>query len=238
MVPTEIPSKGLTFVVTGTYNEATNIQALIQEVMGHDVHLVVVDDNSPDGTAARVKELQKKYKNLHLIERPGKLGYGSAYSDGFRYAMKNNATKIMSIDADLSHDPKIIPEMIAKDADVVIGSRYVAGGGTSWTLYRRIVSKGANTLARLFLGIPAHDVTSGYRLYKTEVLRAIDLASLKSDGYSFLQEILYKAHKKGFSIGEVPIFFQDRREGQSKLSKKEMVKFFLNLVRLRLSRHA
>ncbi|MDP7181035.1 MAG: polyprenol monophosphomannose synthase [Candidatus Woesearchaeota archaeon] len=238
MVPTEVPHKGLTFVVTGTYNEATNIQTLIQEVMKHDVHLVVVDDNSPDGTAVKVKELQQHYKNLHLIERPGKLGYGTAYADGFRYSIEKGATKIVSIDADLSHDPKILPEMISMDKDIVIGSRYIPGGGTSWTLYRRIVSKGANTLARLFLGLPVRDVTSGYRLYKKAVLEAIELDKVKSDGYSFLQEILYKAHKKGFSIGEVAIFFQDRREGQSKLSKKEMIKFFFNLVRLRLSKHA
>ncbi|MBI4144483.1 polyprenol monophosphomannose synthase [Candidatus Woesearchaeota archaeon] len=235
MVSSEIPFHKLA-VVCATYNEADNITELVKQVLVFPCHLVVVDDNSPDGTSTIISALQKGFKNLHLIKRAGKLGYGSAYVEGFRYALNVlKADFVVSIDADLSHEPGVIPELArkAQNFDVVIGSRYVSGGGTSWTLHRKLMSFSANFLARLFLGIPAHDMTSGYRCYSAKVIRAIDFSAVKSDGYSFLQEILYRVHKQGFSIAEVPIFFRDRREGKSKLSKKEIFNFFRNLVRLR-----
>jgi dolichol-phosphate mannosyltransferase len=228
-------------IVLPTYNEQAVISPLINEIFsvckksGIDCTVIVVDDNSPDGTAQSVKELQKKF-NICLIERPRKMGLGTAYITGFKKAIQLGADLIFSMDADFSHQPRSIPHFVelSKKFDVVLGSRYIEGGGTSLTGYRFILSKGANFIAATLFNLKAKDVTSGYRCYKAKVLKTIGLDSIKTSGYSFLEEILFLCKKKGFSIGETPIFFDYRRSGESKLGQKEIPKFFFNMLRLKL----
>lgn len=230
-------------IVIPTYNESENIKNLLESITGImeknkiDYKIIIVDDNSPDGTWQIVEEIMKNNKNIHLIKRAGKLGLGSAYIEGFKYAFGLNPDYIMSMDADFSHDPKYIPDFIEKIkyADIVVGSRYAKGGGVSWKLHRRIMSKGANLMARILLRLKVSDVTGAFRLYKTNMLKSIDLDSIKSDGFSFLEEILFLCKKNKAKMTETPIFFNDRREGKSKLSKKEMVKFFFTIIRLMAS---
>lgn len=228
-------------IVLPTFNEQANVSKLIPEIFDVckkntiDCTVIVVDDNSPDGTAETVAELQKKY-SIVLIKRKGKLGLGTAYITGFKKASDSDFDLVFSMDADFSHQPRSIPAFVraSKKFDVVLGSRYTAGGGTSLTGYRFALSKGANLIASVLLGLKARDVTTGYRCYKARVLKGIDLDSIKTSGYSFLEEILFLCQHKGFSIGETPIFFDFRRGGESKLAKKEIVKFFFNMLRLKL----
>src|SRR3989344_2550550 len=227
----------LAAVVIPTYNEKNNIQKLIpaiksQKVGGVKFLLIVVDDNSPDGTAKEAK----KFSGVAVISRPSKLGLGSAYLTGFGEAMKLGAEVIFSMDADLSHDfsyAKNFIREIRNGADVVIGSRYVPGGGTNWPISRKIISFGANILSKIILGVPANDLTSGYRCYRTGILKKGLGREFKSTSYSFLEELVYYCHKEGAKIHEVPIFFTDRVFGESKLRKMEVLKFPLTLLRLR-----
>lgn len=192
-----------------------------------DIKLIIVDDNSPDGTGEIADELAKLYPGIKVIHRPAKLGLGTAYIAGFKEALASGADRIMTMDADFSHHPRYIPDLLAKnqDAQLVIGSRYVDGGGTvNWGLQRQILSKGANTFARLVLGLKAHDCTAGFRCYGRRVLESIELDKILSDGYSFLIEILYRCQRRGWAIGEVPIIFEDRRRGASKISRREIFK--------------
>ena len=225
-------------IVIPTYNEAQNIQRLLDSISKiiTEYNIVIVDDNSPDGTGKIVENIMKNDNKIYLIKRAKKLGLGSAYIKGFKYAFNLDAKYILSMDSDFSHDPKYIPEFIKKiqNADVVVGSRYITGGGVSWALHRKILSKGANLLARTLLRLKVHDVTGAYRLYKTSVLKSINLDKIKSDGFSFLEEILFYCKKKKAKMVETPIFFNDRRKGKSKLSKKEIIKFFITLIRLML----
>ena len=230
-----------TTVIIPTYNEAKNIKKLVEELLGlgENIQIVIVDDNSQDGTAEISDELSKKYKDkVFILHREGKLGLGSAYIAGFKYAIERlDSDLIFSMDADFSHDPKYLSSFVRKVSegyDVVLGSRYIEGGGVDWIWYRRFLSKGANSLAKTLLGLDAHDLTTGYRCYKKHVLKSIDLDNIRSDGFSFLEEVLYLSKQKGFKIGEVPIFFVDRQQGKSKLSKKEMIKFFITIIRLKL----
>ncbi|MFH1173789.1 MAG: polyprenol monophosphomannose synthase [archaeon] len=229
--------------VIPTYNEAANIQKLIPQIakVMHDTvthttyKIIIVDDESPDGTGRIVDVLAKKYP-VYVIHRKIRNGLGEAYKTGLKYGLRT-ADLIFSMDADLSHNPKRIPAMIAaaKHADVVIGSRYISGGGVvNWPWHRKLLSKGANTLAAMILGLNAHDCTSGYRCYRKKVLTSIDLNSIHSNGYSFLEDILYRCVRKEFKLAEIPIVFKDRVRGVSKLSKKELWRFFLTLLRLRL----
>lgn len=228
-------------IVLPTYNEQANIVRLIPELFevckknSINLTVIVVDDNSPDGTAQSVEELKKKYC-IVLIRRAGKLGLGTAYIAGFKKALEMGFGLIFSMDADFSHQPRSIPDFVnvTKKFDVVLGSRYTEGGGTSLTGYRFALSKGANFIAATLFGLKARDVTSGYRCYKAKVLKTICLDSIKTSGYSFLEEILFLCKKKGFSIGETPIFFDYRRGGESKLGQKEIPKFFFNMMRLKL----
>lgn len=231
-------------IVIPTYNESQNLKTLFEgqrlalKKTGYKV--MIIDDGSPDGTAALAEKLGKRYPVI-VHQRGAKLGLGSAYIFGFKEAIKLGPKYIISMDADLSHDPKYLPQMLrkAKGADIVLGSRYVKGGGVvNWGIHRRIMSRGANMMARFSLGVPAHDLTGAFRIFHREVLESIDLDSIKSNGYSFLEEILYLCKRKGFRFAEVPIIFKDRELGKSKLSKKEMVKFFWTLVRLRFSRRS
>ncbi len=231
----------LAIVVTPTYNEKENIKKLIprifsQKIPGVKFKVLVIDDNSSDGTAKEAK----KFKNVQVISRPAKLGLGSAYVTGFGEAIRQKADVIFSMDADLSHNfdyAKDFIEQIGKGADVVIGSRYVKGGGTNWPVSRKIISGGANTLARTILGVPAKDLTSGYRCYKTGILKEALKNEFISTSYSFLEEMIYYCHREGAKISEVPIFFKDRTIGKSKLRKMEIAKFPFTLLRLRLYKY-
>ena len=239
-------------VVLPTYNEAENIETLIREILARDpagqstarvesnqdpqYRVIVVDDSSPDGTGRLVRGMMEKDARIDLVEREGKLGLGTAYVAGYRRAMELGAEWIFTMDADFSHDPKYIPEILAAtvNADLVIGSRYVPGGGLrNWPFYRRWLSACANLLARLVLRLPNHDCTSGYRCYRASLLQKIPLDEITSDGYSFLIDVLYRCRRVGARVAESPIVFSDRRGGQSKISKTEIFKAFQTLWTLR-----
>ena len=230
-------------VILPTYNERENIEKMISSLTSvftkSNINgiIVVVDDNSPDGTGKLVDEIKKKNKIVHIVHRKIKEGLGRAYISGMNYSLKENANLIMTMDCDFSHDPNLIPNFIKKineGYDLVLGSRYIQGGGVyNWPLYRKIISWGGNFLPRLILGLKSHDNTTGFRCYKKKVLESINLESIKSNGYSFLVEILYLAQKNNFKIGETPILFKDREFGETKISKKEIFRTLKTLVRLR-----
>lgn len=230
--------------IAPTYNEAENIGTLLDGLMANppNLHALIVDDSSRDGTADIVRAKAGEHPGrIHLMERPGKLGLGTAYLDGFRWAFERGYDFILTMDADLSHDPSRIREIlhVARMADVVIGSRYVAGGGIrNWGWHRHVLSATANALARGFGGLRARDCTSGYRCYRAELLRRLDLGSIRSDGYSCLMELLAMCQRERARIREVPIVFVDRAAGQSKISHREILKAFktLHIVRGRLVR--
>jgi dolichol-phosphate mannosyltransferase len=212
-------------VVIPTYNERANIRELIEEILalGSQYRILIVDDRSPDGTAAEVKALGED--RVEILERSGQRGYGRAVVAGFRKALEGDADLIVSMDADFSHDPSVIPELVggAEDADVVLGSRYCPDGGTlNWPIYRMILSRTANRYVRAILRLPAQDSTSGFRCYRRQVLESIDLEGIRSEGYSFLVEVLYRAWLAGARMTEVPILFKDRVKGKSKINSKEI----------------
>ena len=228
-----------TCVIIPTFNEADNIQALIVEVLALPVAVgvIVVDDNSPDGTGDLAEEMVDAHPGrVHVVHRPGKLGLGTAYVAGFRLALDGlGAGKVLTMDADFSHLPRYIPAMIAMSHEkhIVIGSRYVPGGGTAnWPLSRQLLSWGANTFTRFALGLKAHDTTAGFRLYHREVLETIRPESIRSSGYSFLVEMLFNCERRGFQVGQVPIIFEDRRQGTSKISKQEITRAIQTVFRL------
>ncbi|MEK7167882.1 MAG: polyprenol monophosphomannose synthase [Patescibacteria group bacterium] len=228
------------FISIATYNEKENIEKLIREIFSQSVSglsVVIVDDNSPDGTASIVESLKNEFPDLHLIKRSGKLGYGSAHVAGFKKAMESGAEIIISMDADFSHQPEKIAELIRAiddGHDVAVGSRKIKGGSVvGWGLWRKFCSTGAMMTSQIILGIKTRDLTSGFRAYKKEVFSKIDLDAIKSDGYSFLEELIYQIEKNDFKIKEVPIAFYDRRLGYSKLSKKEIIKFFITILRIK-----
>jgi dolichol-phosphate mannosyltransferase len=227
-------------VVVPTYNEAANLPDLVSRFFTHvpAVHLLIVDDHSPDGTAAVCEELQKTHPNLMLLRRDGPRGLGRAYLAGMQMGLDRGFPIIGTMDADLSHDPAALPRMFdaLANADVVIGSRYIRDGGTiNWRLRRILLSWLANKYAARLLHIPAHDVTSGFRLYRRRTLEALQPAAVRSTGYSFLVELLYRAHKTGARIAESPIIFYDRTLGVSKLHRREI---YLGAVRLLMLRFA
>jgi dolichol-phosphate mannosyltransferase len=214
-----------TLVVTPTYNEAENIQGLISEVLaeGSDVEILVVDDNSPDGTADIVSKLQSGNKRIHLLRRAGKMGLGTAYVAGFKYALEMGFDLVFEMDADFSHNPKEIPRFIEKmnGCDVVLGSRYTDGVRVvNWPIRRLILSYSANLYTRMVTGLPVHDATSGFKCFKRQVLEAMNLDRVRSNGYAFQIEMVFHAWKKGFKVCEHPIVFVDRRSGVSKMSRR------------------
>ncbi|MBU2640068.1 MAG: polyprenol monophosphomannose synthase [Nanoarchaeota archaeon] len=231
-------------VILPTFNEALNIEKMIAsltEVFSKNKingFIVVVDDDSPDGTGTLVDEIKKTNKIVHIVHRKKKEGLGRAYLAGMKYSLKNNADLIMTMDCDFSHDPNLIPNFIKKinsGYDLVLGSRYIEGGGVKdWPIHRRIISLGGNFLPRLILGLKTHDNTTGYRCYKKEVLNSLNLDAIKSNGYSFLVEMSFLIQKAGFKIGETPIIFKDRELGETKISKKEILRTLKTLIRLRL----
>lgn len=232
-----------TLIIIPTYNERQNIEPLFETIftVNNDVHILVVDDNSPDKTYELVEELrQSRYLDkVFLIKRAGKLGLGTAYVAGFEWALSHGYDYIMEMDADFSHDPVYINDFLReiKNADLVIGSRYVPGGGVvNWGVGRKLISRGGSLYSRTILGLPLHDITGGYKCFRREVLESINLDSIKSNGYSFQVEMNYRTYLKGFRIKEVPIIFEDRRVGQSKMSRKIFLEAIMMVWRLRLSK--
>ena len=219
-----MPERGL--VIVPTYNERDNILRLIDAVLAQDARLdvLVVDDGSPDGTGKLVHERAAADQRVHVIHRPGKLGLGTAYVAGFKWALTNDYEFIFEMDADFSHDPAHIPQFLAsaQDADLVLGSRYREGRVTvvNWPMTRLILSYAANIYARFVTGLPLYDSTGGFKCFRRRVLAAIDLDDVRSNGYAFQIEMSFRAWRKGFRIVEIPIVFVDRTEGESKMSKR------------------
>ena len=227
-------------IVVPTYNESGNIQELIDRVFASlpDVHLVVVDDDSPDGTAELVEKIRASHPTLQLIRRKGERGYGRALTAGIHFGLDGGFDVIGTMDADLSHDPAYLFPMMELLAshDVVIGSRYVRDGGTvNWGMHRTLLSWLANKFAAALLRIPARDITSGYRLYRRPAVEWIRTTEIKSSGYSFVGELLYRAYRGGARIAEYPIIFHDRTRGASKLGRREIYLGAINLFRLRFA---
>jgi dolichol-phosphate mannosyltransferase len=229
-------------VIVPTYNERDNIDSLLSDLLSLPVDLSVinVDDNSPDGTGEAADAWAARYPDrVQVVHRAGKLGLGTAYIAGFQRAFEARFDRIMTMDADFSHHPRYIPSMLdlSREYDLVIGSRYVAGGGTlNCSTKRKALSQGANTFAKVMLGLRAQDCTAGFRCYRREVLQAIDLDSIRSNGYSFLIEMIFYVQRRGFSIGEVPIIFEDRRRGTSKISRNEVLRALQTVEHLSLRR--
>jgi dolichol-phosphate mannosyltransferase len=212
-------------VIIPTYNERENIDPMIEKLLGlpYGLDVLVVDDNSPDGTAGLVEAWKAKSERVHLLRRPGKMGLGSAYRDGFRYALEHGAEYIFEMDADFSHDPQAIGEFLsaAQDADIVLGSRYLNGVTVvNWPLSRLILSYSANVYTRIVTGLPLADSTGGFKCFRRRALEGIRLDRVKSEGYSFQIEMSFRCWKRGFRIKEIPILFVDRRAGVSKMSRK------------------
>ncbi len=225
-------------VVVPTYNEKENIAEIVPAIFKqeNEVSILVVDDNSPDGTAQVVRDMQKIYPQLHLLSRAGKEGLGRAYIAGFGWALENNFEFIVEMDADLSHRPQDLTKLLKAglENDFVIGSRYVSGGSTvNWTLLRKMVSRGGSLYSRMILGHPIRDWTGGFNGWKAKVLKGIDLPTVKSNGYSFQIELKYKACQKGFAYKEVPIVFADRLVGQSKMNSKIVFEAFYRVWQIR-----
>jgi dolichol-phosphate mannosyltransferase len=211
-------------VIIPTYNERANIPVLVAGLMQHaNVRVLVVDDNSPDGTGALAEELGRQYHGrVSVLHRTTNRGFGRSYIDGMKRALGEDVDVICQMDADLSHDPAQLPDLLAAvgDADMVIGSRYVPGGTiVNWPFKRHVLSRFANTYIRSVTRVSAHDCTSGYRCWKKSALASLPLDAFFSDGYSFLVEMLFVAHRRGCRIAEVPITFVERREGESKVSR-------------------
>ena len=214
-------------VVTPTYNEAENLPKLVSALflLPLDIHILVVDDNSPDGTGQIADDLAQKHPGrIDVLHRPGKLGLRSAYLGGFQKILDTDADVIVQMDADFSHDPAALVDMakLLETHDVVLGSRYVTGGAVDkdWPVWRKYLSAFGNFYARSILRVPLHDVTTGYRMWRTDMLKQVPFDHIKSSGYVFLVEMIYLAHCLEFKIGESPIYFADRRFGKSKMSFK------------------
>jgi dolichol-phosphate mannosyltransferase len=217
----------MTMIVIPTYNEADNLAALVQELFSlpiSDLHVLVVDDASPDGTGEIAEELRGRYPGrMHVIHRTGKLGLGTAYITGFRYALDHGADFIVQMDADFSHSPSYVPRLLSHldEYDVVVGSRYVPGGRLDerWSWWRYLLSWWANAVyARLILGIQVRDATAGFKAWRRETLEGIDLSRIRSNGYVFQVEMAYVTEKLGYRVLEIPIYFEDRRIGRSKMT--------------------
>lgn len=217
---------GGVWLVLPTYNEADSLEAMVRavrEVLPAERRVLVVDDASPDGTGEIADRLAAAHDDVEVLHRDGKRGLGSAYVAGFRRALESGARLIAQMDCDLSHDPGDLPRLLAasESADLVLGSRYVEGGGVAdWGAVRRAISRGGSAYARLLLGSPVRDLTGGYKVYRREVLEAIDVGTLDSVGYAFQVETTYRAARRGFRVVELPIVFRDRRVGESKMSKR------------------
>jgi dolichol-phosphate mannosyltransferase len=228
-------------IVVPTYNERENVDELLEGIRAHApfADALIVDDNSPDRTADRVDELGARLGGIGVLRRPGRLGIGSAYVEGFRAGLARGYRFLFSMDADLSHEPRYLPVLYeaAADADLVVGSRYLHGVSVvNWGLQRLALSVGANTYARMITGLPLRDCTSGFQCIRREVLEAIGVDRLRFSGYSFLIELKYRAFRRGFRLKEAPIVFTDRKFGQSKITRHEILRSVWAVWALRLGR--
>jgi dolichol-phosphate mannosyltransferase len=228
-------------VIVPTYNEIENIDRIVEAVLGLPikVHLLIVDDNSPDGTGERIKELQEKHtRSLHLIERPGKLGLGTAYIMGFQWAIEKEYLYICEMDADFSHNPNDLPRMFEScedTADVCIGSRYISGVNVvNWPMSRVLISYFASVYVRMITRMKVRDATAGFVCYRREVLEVINLEKIKFKGYAFQIEMKFKAWKYGFNVLELPIIFTDRKEGTSKMSGRIVSEAIFGVIGLKI----
>jgi dolichol-phosphate mannosyltransferase len=221
-----------------TYNERENLGPMLRALAGKGVRVLVIDDNSPDGTGQLADRLAQDLDYVSVLHRPAKEGLGPAYIAGFRRALADGAELVLEMDCDFSHDPSDVPRLVAAagDADVVLGSRYVAGGGVrNWGLLRRFISAGGSWYARVLLGIPVRDLTGGFKCYRRRVLEAIDLDAVHSKGYAFQIETTYRALRGGFRVVEVPITFADREDGVSKMSRAIVAEAIWKVPSLRLA---
>ena len=230
-----------TLIIIPTYNEVENLRPLLQEIFSSvpETDILIVDDNSPDGTGKLADEIHAENSQVHVLHRPGKLGLGTAYIAGFKYAVEHGYDVAFEMDADFSHDPSYLPDFLKaiKNADLVIGSRYIPGGGTpNWSPLRRLISGSGNIFARFMLNIPVRDCTAGFRCYRRQVLESIDLDTVQSQGYAFQVEMVYRVLLQGFKIVETPIIFKDRRVGKSKMSRKIVIEAFTYVIRSRFSK--
>jgi len=228
-----------TLIIVPTFNELDNITKLIPDLLSRTANpdILIVDDNSPDGTSDFIQRLAVNNDRIHLLKREKKMGLGTAYIEGFKFALKNNYDFIFEMDADYSHDPKEIPNFLnaIQDNDLVLGSRYSNGVNVvNWPMRRLLLSYFANIYTRLITGLPVKDATGGFKCFRRKVLETINLDRVKSNGYAFQIEMTYKAFKKGFRIKEIPIIFIDRMKGKSKMSKRIVREAIFMVWKLRL----
>ena len=231
-----------TLICVPTYNERENLPLLVDAIFAEvpDVEILVIDDNSPDGTGQLADEIASKNSKVHVLHRAGKQGLGKAYIAGFREAMAMGAERIFEMDADLSHDASYLPHflrLIDQGADLVLGSRYVKGGGVeNWGISRKVISRGGCLYAQAILGLPLRDLTGGFKCFRRRVLEAIDLDAIDTAGYGFQIEMTYRVYKMGFKVVELPIIFVDRKVGESKMSNDIVLEAMTNVWKLRFSR--
>jgi dolichol-phosphate mannosyltransferase len=235
----KIMSDQKSLVIIPTFNELENLPKLIPAVLSQDenIHILIVDDGSPDGTGKYVNEEMKNNDRIHLLEREKKMGLGTAYLTGFKYALRNNYDFVFEMDADFSHDPNELKNFLLaiKENDLVLGSRYINGVRVlNWPMARLLLSFFASVYTRIITGMPIKDATGGFKCFRKKVLQAIDLDKVKSNGYSFQIEMTFKAYSKGFRIKEIPIIFSDRVKGKSKMSKKIVREAVTMVWKLRL----
>jgi dolichol-phosphate mannosyltransferase len=229
------PAAGRVLVSMATYNERDNLVPLVGAIHAvvPQADVLITDDSSPDGTGRVADELAAADPRVHVLHRPAKLGLGTAILAAMRFALERGYDYFVNMDADFSHDPRYLPAMLAgmQRCDVMIGSRYIRGGGAvDWPLSRRLMSRGVNVVARLLMGIPARDTSGGYRCYRVATLRRTELGRLISRGYSFQQEVLYRCRRAGGRIGETPIVFQNRKAGKSKVNPREAARSMAIIV--------
>jgi dolichol-phosphate mannosyltransferase len=224
-----------------TYNERDNLEGIVEAVLAADprTEVLVVDDSSPDGTGDLADTLAARNGRVHVLHRPRKEGLGRAYLAAFAWALERPYAYVLEMDADWSHPPRYLPALLDRaeaGTDLVLGSRYVAGGGTvNWGLMRRLVSRGGSLYARTLLGLPVRDLTGGFKCFRRQVLEAIDLSAVHSTGYAFQIELTYRAVRKGFRVEEIPIVFEDRRVGQSKMSRRIVLEALTMVWKLRFT---
>jgi dolichol-phosphate mannosyltransferase len=239
-VTTDRYDAGRLLVFSATYNERDNVQGLLADIWSAvpQAQVLIVDDNSPDGTGALLDAIAASEPRLTVIHRPGKLGLGTAHHLAMRFAMRNGFDTLVTMDADLSHEARDIPKLVAKlaDADFVTGSRYMAGGSCDYSGYRYFVSAAANGLARVLLRLPLHEFTTSFRAFRVQQLAAVNFAKMHNFGYSFFMETVYRLHQAGFRLSEAPIHFRDRTAGESKIPRLEIVRGIMKLLHLSLSR--
>jgi dolichol-phosphate mannosyltransferase len=232
-------TKNSALIVIPTYNEIENLEPLIQDILAQDCKfdILVVDDNSPDGTGALADRLAVELSEVHVMHRPGKMGLGTAYIQGFTWALEQGYEYVLEMDCDFSHHPRYLPNFFKEiqSADLVIGSRYVKGGGTlNWDWLRKFISGGGNTFARLMLGLKTHDCTGGFRCYRRDMLQRVPWDEMQLKGYAFQVGSVYYVERLGGRVAEFPIIFEDRRVGQSKMSSKIVIEAFRYVLRMAL----